>query len=230
MSTSERTPAPEPLALLSELAEEHALIEQVLGSLRTFVDERLAGRGVAEDGEAFVDFFVHWAGHYHHAREELVLFQALVNEAELPADKGPIAALKRQHRELFQVLSQLGPLLSLPVLDDADRLQLAQLTRRYTRGLWAHIDAENSVLLPESRARLRRHGVVELPLVAPSSHDRSARDAGRALLSRYPPSVDPGAVRGEGCVICQAYGDGCDGVEREWWTELEWDDFFERAG
>ena len=32
------------------------------------------------------------------------------------------------------------------------------------------------------------------------------------------------------CVVCPSYGLSCEGLEREWWTEQEWDDFRERDG
>jgi hypothetical protein len=28
--------------------------------------------------------------------------------------------------------------------------------------------------------------------------------------------------------MCRAYGETCDGLEAEWWTELEWDEFHNR--
>ena len=37
------------------------------------------------------------------------------------------------------------------------------LAMEYSRTLWLHLDAENSVLLPESEARPRRNNVTELP-------------------------------------------------------------------
>jgi hypothetical protein len=36
-------------------------------------------------------------------------------------------------------------------------------------------------------------------------------------------------VRGGGCVLCPSYGITCDGLEREWWTELEWEETWERS-
>ena len=74
-------------------------------------------------------------------------------------------------------------------------------------------------MLPESEKRLRRVGVLELDGRAPTVEEVAAREAGVRLVERYPPSYDPGAVRGEGCVVCTSFGVDCDGVEREWWSE-----------
>lgn len=45
-----------------------------------------------------------------------------------------------------------------------------------------------------------------------------------ALLLRYPPRQDPALTRGEGCLACQSYGERCDGLEAEWWTDPEWEE------
>ncbi len=39
-----------------------------------------------------------------------------------------------------------------------------------------------------------------------------------------------GILRGEGCVFYPNYGTTCEGIEREWWSELEWEDAYERVG
>jgi hypothetical protein len=108
--------------------------------------------------------------------------------------------------------------------------RLLDLSTRYRRDLLAHIDAENSVLLPEAEARLRGAGVPTLAGRAADAEESAARDGADRLVALYPPSEDADAIRGEGCVICPSYGISCEGLEREWWSEEEWDDFRERAG
>ncbi len=61
-----------------------------------------------------------------------------------------------------------------------------------------------------------------------SAAEAAAREGGAALLDRYPPLEDAVLARGEGCFMCAAYGKTCDGLEAGWWTELEWEDFFNR--
>lgn len=98
----------------------------------------------------------------------------------------------------------------------------------YSHSLWRHIDAENSVLFPEGQERLRRFHIQELPSRPMTEAEAAARDAGLALISRYPPTLDPDVHRGDGCVVCPSYGTTCQGLEREWWTELEWEDMWDR--
>jgi hemerythrin-like domain-containing protein len=202
------------MGLLDELRSEHVLIERVVGSLRTFAAE---GAGDAADGAAFLRFFRLYAGRFHHAREEDVLFPALV-ATEVPADRGPLKVLLDAHRAMAAMLDAMESGITLA------------LAERYGRALLHHIDAENSVLFPESEIRLRSRGGAQLPSREPDGDEAEARAGGERLVQRYTPSEVPGIFRGDGCVACAAYGDSCDGIEREWWSELEWEDALERMG
>lgn len=213
------------MKLLDELRAEHDLIEQVLGSLRTFVDLRVRGEGDVSHAAAFVAFFRGYAAGFHHAREEDVLLPALVKDAELPESTGPVPALIAQHHQMAAMLGELATLLGAALATPAECERLSEIAMRYSRALWAHIDAENSVLIPESEKRLRRVGVLELDGRGPTADEEAAREAGHRLVQLYPPTEDAGAVRGEGCVVCPSFGVICDGVEREWWNEFEWEEF-----
>ena len=212
------------MQLIDDLRAEHDLIEQVAGSLRTYVDRRARGEGDLRDGERFMRFFRLFAGDFHHAKEEDTLFPALREKADLP-ERGPIAVLTAEHRRMAGVLDALGALIGEPVLDAGAAKKLNALAIEYAHGLWHHIDAENSVLFPESEGRLLKKGVRELPSREMTAAERAARADGEALMLRYPPSPDPTIVRGEGCVSCRAFADSCRGLEREWWNEWEWEEF-----
>ena len=211
------------MRLLDELVAEHTRIDAVVGSLRAYVAARLDGSGDPDDGSRFVRVLTQYAGHFHHAREEDTLFVALRDRAELP-DAGPLAVLRDDHRRTGAMLEQMAPLLARPVLDQDDRTALERIAIAYSRLLWHHIDAENSVLFPESEARLRKHGVLELPSRAMTPEEAEAMAIGEALVARYPPLMDRAIVRGDGCVCCPALVDNCPGLERAWWSESEWDE------
>lgn len=127
------------------------------------------------------------------------------------------------------ILAGIEAILAREPLGGGDPAELREATRHYSHELWAHIDAENSVLLPESEERLRQNGVHELPCREPDEQERSAARTGEALVSIYPP-MEPDVIRGDGCVMCPAYGPRCGGVEREWWNDNEWDEFDEHIG
>jgi hemerythrin-like domain-containing protein len=212
------------MRLIDELQAEHELIDAVVGSLRVFVAARLEGIGEPADGPRLIRFLRLYAGQFHHAREEDTLFDALLGRAHLPED-GPIATLRNDHRAAGVLLDQMEALIALdPVSEDAGR-ELTRLAVAYSRALWHHIDAENSVLFPESEARLRKHGVLELPSREMTDDERDAMAVGQALVRRYPPAADHDAIRGDGCVCCPAFVEGCPGLERSWWNDSEWEEF-----
>lgn len=216
------------MKLIDTLQDEHVLIDRMLGSFRTYVDGLAGGTADPEDGRRFAAFFTEFAGHFHHDREERVLFDALVKDAELPGDRGPVHALLREHAEMGEWLSEMAPLLEQGPQCDDDRARLRGLAVRYSHALWRHIDAENSVLYPEGTERLGRCGIHELPDRPMNPAEAAARQHGDRLLALYPPRDDASLTRGDGCFMCRAHGDTCDGLEAEWWTELEWQEFFMR--
>jgi len=216
------------MKLIETLRDEHALIDRMLGALRTYVDTLAGGRADPQDGPRFAAFFTEFAGHYHHDREERGLFDALVNEAELPRERGPVHALTHDHARMAQWLGEMTPLLAQAPRSDDERTRLRTLATRYSHALWRHIDAENSVLYPEGEERLARCGVRELPDRPPNAAEATARDHAAALLARYPFVEDAVLARGDGCSMCPAHGETCEGLEAEWWSDLEWDEFFER--
>ncbi len=216
------------MKLIDTLQDEHVLIDQVLGSLRTYVGGLVDGTADPDDGRRFAAFFTEFAGHFHHDREERVLFEALVTDAELPGDRGPVSAVVQEHAEMEGWLREMTPFLEQKPQSEEDGVRLRAMATRYSRALWRHIDAENSVLYPEGAERLRRCGIRELPDRPMSEAEATAREHGAALLVRYPPVEDVALTRGDGCLMCRAYGETCDGLEAEWWTEFEWEEFHDR--
>jgi hemerythrin-like domain-containing protein len=208
------------MKLIDDLAAEHELIERVAGSLLSYVAGRRVGTAAVADAARFFHFFRVYVGHYHHDREETVLFPALTGDLGLPADRGPVAALLGQHHALASDLAALESLLCAPATDYAT---IESLARSYVYGLWQHIDAESSVLFPESATRLEKAGLFGLPSRPPDPAERAARDDGESLTRDYPPIPDTSVMRGDGCACCPSYGTTCDGLERTWWSESEWD-------
>lgn len=215
--------------LTDTLRHEHILIESVLGSLRTWAERAAAGGAPVADGRRFMTFFRVYAGAFHHEREESVLFPSLVRDAGLPADRGPIAIIVEDHQRMAGILDRIEEILGRDAARDGDLTVLAELAKSYSHELWAHIDAENSVLLPESEERLRQNGIRELPCREPDAHELAAMRTGEELVAIYPP-IEPDAIRGEGCMMCPSYLSRCAGVEREWWNENEWDEFADHIG
>src|SRR3954468_18061471 len=91
------------MKILDDLREEHALIERVVGSLRTFA---YTAERSAADGAAYLRFFRLFAGRFHHAREEDVLFPALI-ASDVPRDRGPLKILLDAHRSMARILDAM---------------------------------------------------------------------------------------------------------------------------
>lgn len=213
------------MKLIDTFQQEHLLIEQMLGSLRAYVDALCAGTADPEDGPRFAAFFSRFAGDFHHDREERVFLDALVKEAELPGDRGPVRAFLHEHAEMEAWMRDMAPLLERQPQSDAERDQLQAMAVRYSHALWRHIDAENSVLFVEGSERLQRSGILELPDRPMTAEEASAREGALGLPARYVPVEDQTLTRGDGCFMCRSHGESCEGLEAEWWTDLEWEEF-----
>jgi hemerythrin-like domain-containing protein len=212
------------MTLVDELHAEHRVIEQVAGALLAFAGGRVAARP-RDDGQAFLRFFRVYANQFHHAREEDSLFVALRDRAGLPADRGPIAIMTADHQRMAGLLDEMASALEGGAAARARVLESATL---FVHALWHHIDAEDSVLFPECAPRLRRSGVTELRSRPMTVEEGDALAAGQALVTRYPPPANPDVIRGDGCILCPAFGVTCRGLELEWWNEWEWDEFEDR--
>ncbi|MBK8251570.1 MAG: hemerythrin domain-containing protein [Polyangiaceae bacterium] len=218
------------MKLLHTLREEHALIERVALSFATLIAECERGTVPPADADAFVRFFQTYVLR-HHKREEDILFQALVRETDAPAERGPIRVLSDDHAGMAAQLNELRALLLPPKDAVVEAAKAKRLGGQYVRALIQHIDAENDVLIPESLARFKRANIKELPELWDESEtpDLAAGQVFR-LLERYEPAKLTDIFRGGRCSTCQAFGTRCDGVEREWSSEAEWEDMVDRIG
>jgi hemerythrin-like domain-containing protein len=202
------------MGLFDEFKAEHELVERVAGSLIRFAELCKDGETTTQDVADFVRFFRVFVAGFHHEREERVLFPALVEHAEVPANRGPLPAIEADHREAAGLLDELES-----AVDDLDAA--CRVARKLAHHLWEHVDKEDSVLLPESVDRLRRNGTTHLEGRVASPEEEAARLLGEELTDRFPPLDDPEIVRGAGCVACSAFGETCGGIEMEWWNDWE---------
>jgi hemerythrin-like domain-containing protein len=202
------------MRLIDELRTEHSLVDRVAGSLIRFAEQAVIGAASAEDFADFVCFFRVFVSGYHHEREEEVLLTALVDRAEVPADRGPLPVIRADHRLAAELVDELE-------LASASGGNAANVARRLAHHLWEHVDKEESVLLPESLDRLRRNGVTRLEGREANAEEESARELGEQLTERFPTLDDPEIVRGDGCIACSAFGNTCGGIETEWWNTWE---------
>lgn len=137
------------------LKAEHRLIERVLDALVRYAKQ--VGEGEVSDLAdlaAFVQFFREFADRLHHAKEEDLLFAALVEEGGLPADMGPIAVMLDEHEQGRRAIETLAELAGAGALTAADRGLLHRTATSYAGMLRQHILKEDGVLYPMAEARL----------------------------------------------------------------------------
>ena len=140
---------------IETLMGEHRVIERGIDALTAFADE--ARRRTTDDREElgrFVTFIREFADACHHAKEEDILFKAMV-EAGFPSQGGPIAVMLAEHDEGRRFVKQLGELAAAADPWGAeDRQRLADAAHGYADLLHQHIHKEDTVLYPMAEAHL----------------------------------------------------------------------------
>lgn len=202
-------PAMTPNEFVALLARQHRVLDRAAGSLLRWTGSHQDEAPEAREG--YVGFFRSWCFGHHHRLEEEVLFPLLVEAAEVPANAGPLAVLRLEHERQVTAIKTL-----------AEALQGAATTavvRSFVHAFWEHLDKERSVEFPEAARRLGRHGVTSVQLPTPPVEPPEEI---MALIDRFPPADDPEVVRGDGCIMCSAFGGQCHGLETEWWSVWEW--------
>ncbi|RNC71341.1 MAG: cation-binding protein [Desulfuromonadales bacterium] len=131
------------------LVEEHRLILRMLALL-----ERNAARTAKGTYtnyrfyEEAVDFIRSYADRFHHAKEEDVLFEALVTNG-MPRENSPVAAMLMEHdRGRAYVRAMEEAARSARAGDTAQNAVIADNAQGYLTMLREHIDKEDTILYP----------------------------------------------------------------------------------
>ena len=135
------------------MVKEHQLILRMIALLEKNV--ALAEAGRFSDWSFFLDgalpFIKDFADHFHHAKEEDVLFKALVANG-MPRDNSPVAAMLMEHdqgRSFVRGMELAARLLaSEPAVATEVVASLAENARDYAALLRDHIEKEDTILYP----------------------------------------------------------------------------------
>jgi len=131
------------------MVEEHKLILRMIALLEKNVDLLEAGRFA--DWNFFldgVDFIRNFADRFHHAKEEDVLFKALVANG-MPEQNSPVAAMLMAHdqgRAFVRGMEQAAQ--RALAGEPAPVAEIAENARGYIGLLRDHIDKEDHILYP----------------------------------------------------------------------------------
>jgi hemerythrin-like domain-containing protein len=131
------------------LVEEHKLILRMLALLERNARATAAGKygnySFYLDG---VDFIRNYADRYHHAKEEDVLFKALV-ENGMPREHSPVAAMLMEHDQgrAYVKAMESAALAAMPGHHGQDAA-IAENALAYVELLREHIAKEDGILYP----------------------------------------------------------------------------------
>jgi hemerythrin-like domain-containing protein len=131
------------------MVEEHQLILRMIALVEH--NTRLMEEGRFRNWQFFldaVDFIRTYADRFHHAKEEDVLFVALV-ENGMPAKNSPIEAMHMEHDQGRALVRDLEEAARHALAGENDSIPLiADNARGYATLLRAHIDKEDHILYP----------------------------------------------------------------------------------
>jgi hemerythrin-like domain-containing protein len=185
---------------IETLMNEHRTIERVLDALVVFAeDAQRRGGTEGEELARFVRFFREYADAAHHAKEEDVLFQAMVAHG-FPRNGGPVAVMLHEHDEGRAAVGALDARAGQAApWTDADRQEIADVARGFSALLHAHIHKEDAVLYPMAEQHLPPDALAEVGAacdradearVASGALDRLQALADE-LVARHAPAVHP---------------------------------------
>ena len=135
--------------ITSALVEEHRLILAMIGLLEK--NARLTLAGEFTDWQFYldgVDFIRNYADRFHHAKEEDVLFAALIRNG-MPKEHSPVAAMLMEHDQGRDFVRKM----ELAVLEAREGLSgrertIAENALAYASLLRDHISKEDGILYP----------------------------------------------------------------------------------
>lgn len=159
------------------LMREHDVILGVLAAM----EGRLTLLGQGEMQDEFwrdaIDFLRFFADQRHHAKEEDLLFPAMV-EAGVPEEGGPIQVMKHEHEEGRALVRAMRA-----ALDAHDAASLGRAACDFIELLREHIEKENTVLFPFAVSVLQGGSVACLQERFAHADEVSDRDpAGRKAV------------------------------------------------
>lgn len=170
------------------LMDEHQLILRMLDLLEAQADA--VERGAEPDAEflaAAIDFVRRFADRFHHAKEEDILFAALVDNG-MPAEHSPVAAMLMEHEQGRQFLRGLEEALSTHRAGSPGQLErIVENARGYCALLRDHIDKEDHILYPLAERILPAAGREGLlaAYAAAEALAPSVPETARELVCRY---------------------------------------------
>ena len=166
----------------SALVTEHLLIKRALSLIERFAPLTLTGE--FKEWQFYldaVDFIRHYADRFHHAKEENVLFEALVANG-MPRQNSPVAAMLMEHDQgrVFVRAMEEGASKAM-ACETGQEKYVAENALAYAALLREHISREDEILYPLAERVLPE--AVRPDIVA--GYDRAEAAAGEDFTAKY---------------------------------------------
>ncbi len=129
------------------LKHEHRVIEQALRALdgicvRLELNETIPAEALAQ----VLDFIQMYADRFHHEKEEMWFFPALL-KAGTEIEGGPLSFLKQEHITERKLLIDLGAAVTAYEHSaDSAKAHIVELARNFSRHLLSHMRREDAIL------------------------------------------------------------------------------------
>ncbi|HEU4369383.1 MAG TPA: hemerythrin domain-containing protein [Methylomirabilota bacterium] len=167
------------------LRDEHRVILHGLRSLEVAAERLGAGQALPPGlWDEMLGWFRAFADRMHHAKEENLLFPAMI-KAGVPPRGGPIDVMLDEHAEGRALLAAMAT---------GTGAERAARARRYVRLLCDHIDKENGLLFPLADAVLDARGDAELrrelATVEAELGDAASLSAAEAAAARFAAALE----------------------------------------
>lgn len=148
------------------LCEDHEFILEAIGLLDQFCTILESGNTVDTSHlQIIMSFIRSYADGYHHRKEEVVLFPALISKG-IPNEFGPIGCMLHEHETGREYVRNMAQALTAMKAGSKDVIGLfTSAGRRYISLLSNHIMKENNVLFPLANR-----------LLIPEEHERIIGD------------------------------------------------------
>ncbi len=219
---------------IDKLDQEHRLIEELTASFVTY-SQLLTVDNNHKDNVAILNqyaiLFEQYIDMLHHGKEENILIPSFLAHG-INKNSGPIQVILEEHKNNRFIIQELKDIGQKKQISMADRAVLQKHALDYCASIWEHIDKEDSVFFPEYNERVIGKALLLDTQTMISFQDKDQakiqemEQSAQQLINQFPPVKKiPQYFRGDGCANCSQYGIACQGIEIEWWSENEWEDF-----
>ncbi|MBU5613019.1 hemerythrin domain-containing protein [Geomonas azotofigens] len=175
--------------ITQRLKDEHQLILRMLALLER--NARLTEEGSFKDYQFYldgVDFIRNYADRFHHAKEEDVLFEALV-ENGMPRDNSPVAAMLMEHDLGRAYVKAMEEAATKALNGEAGQEEaIVANARGYLDLLREHIAKEDDILYPLAERILPegvRHGITAGYQKAEERSEAGFEEHYRKVVEKY---------------------------------------------